>query len=267
MLNSWNMGHALLRFVDRWYWVLLLLAAPVLLFPSPQRAWVMLVVPLGWLVAWLATGRPLPVTPLIGSLLLLYVMVLVSLYATYNVAVSLPKISGMVLGIAAFFIIARTGQRTTGWWISLVIFLGIGFAIGVTALLGTRWAAKIHALAPIIAELEPRIKGLPGAQHGLNGNEVAGGLLWAVPILLSLSVLLVGKLPGLFRTIGCIRTLAALLVWPVTLFLAGILILTQSRSAYIGLGITVLVMILVMCMLSSLLAMRRLIDADPAEMF
>jgi putative ABC transport system permease protein len=32
-------------------------------------------------------------------------------------------------------------------------------------------------------------------------------------------------------------------------------------------AITVLVMILVMCMLSSLLAMRRLIDADPAEIF
>ena len=34
-----------------------------------------------------------------------------------------------------------------------------------------------------------------------------------------------------------------------------------------GRAITVLVMILVMCMLSSLLAMRRLIDADPAEIF
>ena len=32
-------------------------------------------------------------------------------------------------------------------------------------------------------------------------------------------------------------------------------------------ALTVLVMILVMCMLSSLLAMRRLIDADPAEIF
>ena len=32
-------------------------------------------------------------------------------------------------------------------------------------------------------------------------------------------------------------------------------------------ALTVLVMILVMCMLSSFLAMRRLIDADPAEIF
>ena len=30
---------------------------------------------------------------------------------------------------------------------------------------------------------------------------------------------------------------------------------------------TVFLMILVMCMLSSLLAMRRLVDADPAEIF
>ena len=32
-------------------------------------------------------------------------------------------------------------------------------------------------------------------------------------------------------------------------------------------ALTVLVMILVMCMLSSFLAMRRLVDADPAEIF
>ena len=32
-------------------------------------------------------------------------------------------------------------------------------------------------------------------------------------------------------------------------------------------ALTVMVMILVMCMMSSLLAMRRLIDADPAEIF
>ena len=92
-----------IQFADRWYWVLLVLVAPILLFPSPGRTPVLLVVPLGWIVAWLATGRPLPVTPLNGSLLLLYTMVLVSLYATYDVAVSLPKISGMVLGIGPVF--------------------------------------------------------------------------------------------------------------------------------------------------------------------
>ena len=32
-------------------------------------------------------------------------------------------------------------------------------------------------------------------------------------------------------------------------------------------ALTVMVMILVMCMVSSLLAMRRLVDADPAEIF
>ncbi len=43
--------------------------------------------------------------------MLLTLTVLVSLYATYDIAVSLPKIAGMVLGIGAFYAVARAGDR------------------------------------------------------------------------------------------------------------------------------------------------------------
>ena len=233
-------------FTDRWYWVLLVLATPVLLFPSPERAWVMFVVPLGWLVAWLATGKPLSRTPLNGSLLLLYTMVLVSLYATYGVAVSLPKIGGMVLGIGVFFAVARKGHRPTGWWVCLLVFLGIGLLVAAMGLLGTQWFVKFSPLASITSRLAPRITGLPGAKGGFQPNEVAGSLLWVVPVLFTLSVLLPGKARSLSKHIGGGRTVVSILVTvPLTFFVSGMLILTQSRGSYIGLSLAVLVMTLV----------------------
>ena len=264
-----------LRFIDRWYWVLLVLAAPLLLFPSPQRSWAMFVVPAGWLVAWLAVGRPLPSTPLNLSLLLGYVMVLVSLHSTYDVAVSLPKISGMVLGIGVFFIVARTGQPlplfseearetfspstwgagetippstgglrgATGWWICLVVFLGLGVGTGALAVLGTSWGAKIEALRPILAELQPRIKGLPGAKSGLNANEVAGGLVWVIPLALTLSALLIVRVRNCWRALRGWLVPLAILILTATVFLSGVLVLTQSRGAYIGLVSAVLLLV------------------------
>lgn len=53
------------------------------------------------IAAWLVTGQPFVRTPINGALPLL-IMVLVSLYATYDVAVSLPRIAGLVLGVGIF---------------------------------------------------------------------------------------------------------------------------------------------------------------------
>ena len=102
-------------FLDRWHWALLALAAPFLLFPSSTRSLALLIVPALWIVAWIAQGEPLPRTPFSGIILLLGLMVLISLYATYDIMVSLPKISGMVLAIGVFYAVAREGQRPTGW--------------------------------------------------------------------------------------------------------------------------------------------------------
>ena len=58
-------------FLDRWGWLLLLVASPFLLFPSPARSPALLVVPGVWLLLWLAGEEPLPRTPLNLALLIL----------------------------------------------------------------------------------------------------------------------------------------------------------------------------------------------------
>ncbi len=239
MLPSTSSFKAAVRrtaaFIDHWHWALLALAAPWLLFPSPSRVPVLLIVPGLWLVAWLAGHPPVPRTPLNGALLLLSVMVLVSLYATYDIAISLPKIAGMALGIGAFYAVVRLGQRPRGWWLSFLAFLTVGVGIAGLGLLGTQWIAKIGFLTPIISRLPPVIVGLPGAAEGLHPNQVAGALLWVIPMLIVLTAHVWIHLGDLRTALGRSRAVAITgLTTGTTLFVLGTFVLTQSRSGYVA---------------------------------
>ena len=240
------MVSSLLRFADNWYWALLLVAAPFLLFPSPDRAWVMLVVPVGWLLAWAATGKPLPVTPLNGSLLLLYVMIALSLYTTYDVAVSLPKVSGMVLAIGVFSVFLRMGTNPRGWWVCFGVLLASGAAIAFIGLLGTNWMVKFGAFEGLTTRFAAYITTLPGARGGLHPNELGGALLWIVPVLVTTSIVLVVHLRDFSREAGttCIWFLLPILLI-LTLFVSGVTLLTQSRSSYVGSTVTLLLLLLI----------------------
>jgi putative inorganic carbon (HCO3(-)) transporter len=226
-------------FLDRWHWVLLALVAPLLLFPSPGRSPALLIVPAMWIVAWVAGREPLPRTPLNGTLLLLNLMVLVSAYATYDIAISLPKVSGAVLAIGVFYAIAREGQRPGGWWLSLLAFLGMGLGVAGLGLLGTRWIAKVSFLTPITSRLPARLTGLIGAEEGFHPNEVAGALLWVMPAFITLSVLLVAKTKDLWIAFGRGRTTVVVsLMVVITIFITGVFVLTQSRGGHIAFALT-----------------------------
>ncbi len=244
----------LFGFLDRWFWVALLLAAPLFVFPSPQRTAAFLLVPLGWIIAWCAGRTPVPRTPLNASLLVMYAMVAVSLFVTWSVPVSLPKIAGMIFGLAVFMIIARTGAPlsrsedagpSAGWWTAWFIFLALGLALAGVGLFGTRWLTKLLLLSAITSRFTAQITFLPGAAGGFQPNEVAGSLLWAVPMWLALCVLLLARGDALRQRWGGLRWLAALiLTGGATLFVVGVLALTQSRSAYAGIGVAVVVLLL-----------------------
>ena len=235
MLNLQTAVRRAAVFLDRWHWVWLILAAPFLLFPSPSRTPALLVVPGLWIIAWLTRRESLPRTPLNGTLLLLSLMVLVSLYATYSIAVSLPKVAGMVLGLGAFYAIVRSGQSPRGWCLSLCAFLAIGVGMAGFGLLGTRWLFKVSFLTPIVSRLPARITGLPGAEEGLSANELAGALLWIVSVLITLSAWTLIQKRELQAMVGRARAMGLTIsTVGVTLFVAGVLMLTQSRSGYIG---------------------------------
>jgi putative inorganic carbon (hco3(-)) transporter len=271
------MAKRTLFFVDRLHWLWLTLAAPFLLFPSPKTSLAMLIVPTLILIHWLAlNGKPqaaeggftdstrqqrslIPSTPLNGSLLLMMLMVLVSLWATYDINDSLPKISGMVLGIGAFLAVTRESTRMRGWILSLLYFLAIGLGIATLGVLGTNWVnSKITQLNPIIARLPKLISGIQGAGSGFHPNEVAGALIWVLPFVLVMSVVLFltaiikgndtskklrkaweGKFPVWSLVVATILCLA------VTSFIFAVFLLSQSRGGYIGLIVTLLVLIMI----------------------
>jgi len=257
--------YRIVKLLDRLHWLWLALAVPFLLFPTPKRSLAMLVIPGLWLLNWLEyrwspnralgstqPGAPdrqpvLPYTPLNLVLLLLALMVLVSLWATYDIANSLPKISGMVLGFGVYFAIVREGDRPRGWWVCLLVFSGLALGMTILGLAGTDWLTyKITLLNPIIARLPLLIKGLPGAESGFSPNEIAGSLLWVLPLFLSLCMGCLWYFRTLFRSSGKVRTVLLLIVLLIaSLFVSAVFVLTQSRAGYISLALTLMALILI----------------------
>lgn len=225
--------------LDRWHWLALAAAAPALLFPAPARLPFLLVVPALWGAAWLARREALPVTPFNGALLAFYLMVLVSLWATYDLQVSLSKVAGLVLAAGVFFAVARIGRAARPWTVALVFFLSLGGGLAGIALLGTQWFTKIAFLAPVIERLPPPLIHLPGAEDGFQPNGVAGALLWVLPALLILTPWLWLRRRWLGERLpaGWARAVLALLAGLTALVLV-VFVLTQSRGGYLALALT-----------------------------
>ena len=258
------MVKRLLVFCDRFHWLWLTLAAPFMLFPSPTRSLAMLVVPGLFFLRWLAmTGQKrtafrktqitfggqqtvMTITPFNLAMLLMIFMVLVSLWATFDFNLSLPKISGIILGFGIFLVIVREGQSPRGWWLCFMLFMAIGFSIAVIGLFGTHWANKIAIFTPIVSRLTPRIIGLPGAVEGFHPNTVAGALVWVIPSYLTFSWLLLTKTRDIRSLLGRGKAIAAtVLTISATLWMLAILILTQSRDGYISLALILPVLSLI----------------------
>jgi putative inorganic carbon (HCO3(-)) transporter len=271
------MSKRTLIFLDRFHWLWLALATPFMLFPSPHRILAMLVVPALFLLRWLALHAnmqaatrdtqtinynrqsAIPYTPLNGVLLLMMIMVLISLWATSDINNSLPKISGMVLGIGVFFAVVREGVRPRGWIFGCLAFLGMGFGIASISVVGTSWVTnKILLLNLIITRLNTFTAGIKSVDSGFHPAEVAGALIWVLPMMMVISVALVYFIPRLknerarapikgcqemfhgWRMIG-----ATILFLGATFFIATVILLSQSRAGYIGLIITLPLLILI----------------------
>jgi len=222
---------------------------PLLLFPSPETTPVLLVVPVLWLLSWTVNRAFVIQTPLNGVILLMAVMVLVSTWATYDLTISLPKISGMVLGFGVYFAVARQGQRFGGWWASLTVFMLAGLGAALLGLLGSQWTiSKFSILNPITEQLPEAGVSLQGAEAGIHPNEVSGTLTWVLPMFIALSVASLYRLCP-FRAQDAGRSagkrwdlwgrwVLMIFLWLSTLFVFGVFVITQSRSGYIGLLVT-----------------------------
>jgi len=218
----------------------LLLTAPFFLFPTPARTPVLLVLPILWLAAWLADGQVLPHTPLNAALLLFSLMLLVSLWTTFDLAYSLPKIAGLLLGLGAYFAIVRvTGDQPAALWRVVALFVLSAGGLAALGLVGIDWLDKVPALTAVSERLPVLIRGLPGAETGFSANEVAGALILILPLQVGLLVTAWQRWPHLPISDPLAARPRLWLAAQVVLILlsGGLLVLTQSRSAWLGFGI------------------------------
>ena len=219
-----------------------LLLAPWFVFPDPAvTPWLLLALPALWLLRWAVQGRATVRTPVDLPVLLIVAMVGMGVWATYDVALSFPKIAGVLYGIALAYALANDLPGPRGLWIVTAGLALLGAGIIALGFAGTSWggAAQMPLFRPWVEALQDRfpkrLTGLPRAEEGFNTNQVAGTIALLIPLYVSLTVGLIRSAVVQARQRRWARTVrhAVEVVLLGALALAGalLLILSQSRGA------------------------------------
>lgn len=226
------------RFFGRWEWLGYGLLLPLLLFPTGWRALALLGLPVLWGMRAAGTGRFFPRTALNSAILVMALTLLVSLYATFDMALSFPKIAGLVLGMALFFTaVSHAEQHKHGLWHVTAFVLAAGLGMILIGAASLRWSGPLAVLAPLTAVLPNALTNLPGADSGVNANQLAGVISWVLPLALAL-------LLGLWRALPARRWL---LLFPFLLAISGVSLValagSQSRGGLVGVFLSAVLML------------------------
>ncbi|HEX2989002.1 MAG TPA: O-antigen ligase family protein [Chloroflexota bacterium] len=213
---------------------LLILVIPVLLFPRGPFPLAGLAVILGiWLARWIGFRRITLATPLDLPMLLLLAMSLQALYPSTDLALSLPKLYGIVVGVAVYYAVVNDVRDFRDWWIGSYALLMAAVGVAAVGLVGTSWITdKLPAGAEIYARL-PRlihsVQSSSGEISGIQPNELGGTLAFLLPVPFAL--LLWGR--GIRWVVGAATLCLA----------APVLVLTQSRSSLLAAAVVVVLLL------------------------
>lgn len=228
------------------WFILLLVLLIVLLFPSAQ-VWSLLFLPILIATHKLETGRYTPLTPVDLPIVVMLIMIVGAVFATFDLAFSSQKIVNLLIGIAIFYAVTSFGSQSSLYLLagsSIQVMMGMG--IGVVALFSTSWTSKIPILENIVGYLPKNWMTLPGAAGGINPNELSGVLLWSLPLSLALSYILIYRARDLNSLLNArVLRLFRIVAFLGTLLLLLLLLLAQSRSAFIGIFVSFIFMVLV----------------------
>jgi putative inorganic carbon (hco3(-)) transporter len=227
--RSWRVAaDSAAAFVLRWEIVFLILISPLFFFPPLGRGVLTAIalLPVVWL-STAATGRQaIPITPFNGPIALMVIMVLVSLWATYDIFFSAGKVLGVVLGIAFYFAIVRRLTTRPAFGVALNLFVLAAVALALIGLLGTNWIGKVAFLGSVTSRLPAVIRGVPGQAAGFQPNAIAGALVMFIPLQIALARVKSGVQRNLHL---------------VALFFTGAtVLLTQSRNGWLSLAAALL---------------------------
>jgi len=221
-------------------------AIPPLVFPEVIQyylvisAFIYLVVL--WICRWLARGYISVRTPMDIPIATLLAMLPLSLYASVDISLSLPKLTGILLGVAVYYAIVNTTQSRVDVRKLLLLLVLAGGAIAVVGLLGTDWSGKFPVLGALYERLPRVINRIPHAyaEGAIHPNELGGTIATFVPLVASLALTLFSS--ETYRDFSTrTRTTLQILSFAMLLLMGLTLILTQSRSAWIGVTIALMI--------------------------
>lgn len=223
-----NPGAALRLCRGREDLLVLAAAAPFLIFAGPWSPTALAAFVVIELARLLGRRHRRPSVAADSAIALLCVAVTVSLYVSFDLALSLPKLYGILLGVFLYRTLARSiPDAVTLGLLATATVLG-GVAVVAAGLLGTGWfdekvipVTAITRHLPQIAAAPLSRSAIPAANVGIHPNELAGTLV----LLLPPTVLVGASLTARTARIATLLIAGAMIV---------VLLLTQSRSGWFG---------------------------------
>lgn len=203
------------RWLVLWQWGFLLLILPLVMYPSGFRGLILLAVPIFWILRKFTLGKFLAASPYDLAIIILLVMTGISIFISFDLSLSLPKILGLLLGIALFYAVLDFSRYLSVWPI-VGVYLAGGGLLALVGLMGTVWPPPFEFLNGIRGWLPDRSADIPGAVGGvINQNELAGALAWIAPLALACLLGLGKKLWGRKRSLFFLILVVCLLTIPV----------------------------------------------------
>ncbi|SRR5712692_4564170 len=222
--------------------LILLAIAPLLWFPRWWSGFLLLVIPVCWILRWLMCRRLSVRTIYDMPMALLVLFLPLTLFPVVEWGAAMPKLYSMLLGVALIYALANAlptlKWSLAGLYVTIVV-LGGGLAAG--SLVSTEWPppSKLAPFGFIYHRLPLLVRGLvPATQTGaVHPNEIGGALTIFVPLAAAAVLAHVRRVRALSRALPLLATLAvcSMLVLVVTL--------TQSRSAYFGCALGLLIVL------------------------
>jgi O-antigen ligase len=220
-------------------WLPILVAAPVLMFPlqfpivtgvigGAVAAWTAVgwwrdrstARPRTWRGWMLACGLVVAITAAIGTV--------VSDYPRF----SIPKFCGVLLGVMILRAVIRSAVDERRIRILTAVYLVAGIAtVAAGTLTSPTWMRKFNTLHSAAMAIPRVVAGLPGAEQGVNPNALGGTTLFFLPLLAVLAVR--PAAPGGWERAATVTGL---------IFVTAILLLSQSRTAWISVTIGIAAM-------------------------
>ena len=133
-----------------------------------------------WLARKISTRTPFDI-----PIILLLILLPFNLAISPNLFLSLPKIYGIILGIAFFYAIVNHISSPRDLKLAIFLLALLGLAIAIAGLIGTDWAQSKIISASFLYDRLPRfIQGIPRSiAGGFARNGIGGTLTFTIPLL------------------------------------------------------------------------------------